>query len=278
MARRKVLVTGIAGNIGGIVREYLGEVYDLTGLDLSPVEGIPSHVADFSDLDAIRPAFAGQEVVVHLGADASGEAPWDSVLQNNIVGTYNVMEASREAGVKRVVFASTNHVVGYHQGTIEPYQGILDGTLSEVRRPFPPITSEVLRPDCYYAVGKAFGESLGSYYHDRHGISFIALRIGGVSMEPEWHLKSPSGLAMWLSHRDAAQLIQRSIDAPPSVGYTIVYGMSNNSLRFHDIETAEKVLGYRPQDDAGEELDPDAPPQGPYRELAHPGDRTEPIA
>ena len=275
MARKKVLVTGIAGTIGGIVHKHLGEVYDLTGLDLSPVEGIPSHVADLSDLGALKPAFAGQEVVVHLAADASGEAPWDSVLQNNIVGTYNVMEASREAGVRRVVFASTNHVVGYYQGTVEPYNDILDGRLGRVRRPFPPITSELLRPDCFYAVGKALGESLGSYYHDRHGISFIALRIGGVAMKPDWQRKTTSGLAMWLSHRDAAQLIQRSIDAPPSVGYAIVYGMSNNSLRFHDIETAEKVLGYRPQDDAGEELDPDAPPQVPYRELAHPGDNTE---
>ena len=274
MARKKVLVTGIAGNVGGIVREYLGEVYDLTGLDLSPVEGMPSHVADLSDLDAIKPAFTGQEVVVHLGADTGG-GPWDSVLQSNIVGTYNVMEASREAGVSRVVFASTNHVVGYHQGKVEPYNHILDGRLGEVRRPFPPITSEALRPDCNYAVSKAFGESLGSYYHDRHGISFIALRIGGVGMEPESYRKFTAGLAMWLSHRDAAQLIQRSIDAPPSVGYIIVYGMSNNSLRFHDIETAEKVLDYRPQDDAGEELDPDAPPQVPYRELAHPGDNTE---
>ena len=93
---RKILVTGAAGRIGTIVREHLGGKYDLAGLDRIAVEGVDSHVADLSDLDAIRPAFEGQEIVVHLGADPNGSAPWDSVLPNNIVGVYNVLEDSRE--------------------------------------------------------------------------------------------------------------------------------------------------------------------------------------
>ena len=88
---RKILVTGAAGRIGTIVREHLGGKYDLAGLDRIAVEGVDSHVADLSDLNAIRPAFEGQEIVVHLGADPNGSAPWDSVLPNNIVGVYNVL-------------------------------------------------------------------------------------------------------------------------------------------------------------------------------------------
>ena len=270
MAKKKVLVTGLAGGVGSVVRKFLGEKYEMSALDLTPVEGVESHVADLSDLDAIRPAFVGQDVVVHLGADARGEAPWDSVLKNNIIGTYNVMEACREAGVARVVFASSNHVAGYVPEKQEPYNAIFEGRLGEVRWPFPLITTEATRPCCYYAVGKAFGESLGSFYHDRHGISFIALRIGGVLFEHEWYRKYKGGLSMWLSHRDAAQLIQRAIDAPASVGFSIVYGISGNTLRVHEIESAEKVLGYRPQDDAGVELDPGVVDDSPYLERAHP--------
>ena len=112
-------------------------------------------------------------------------------------------------------------------------------------------------------------ESLGSYYHDRYGLSCICLRIGGVSLEEEWWLERGSALAMWLSHRDAAQLIERSIDAPRSVGYGIFYGMSNNTLRIHEIESAKRILGYRPQDDAGVELKPRGGPPQPYWESAH---------
>ena len=105
-------------------------------------------------------------------------------------------------------------------------------------------------------------------HHDQYGISFIALRIGGVLTEPDWHRRSHAGLAMLISHRDAAQLVERSIEAPSSVGYAVVYGMSNNALRIHDIESAEELLEYRPQDDAGTELLPGVE-DGPYFPRAH---------
>ena len=269
MATKKVLVTGAAGRIGGIVRRFLGSKYELSALDITAVGDIPSTVADIADLDAIRPAFEGQDAVVHLGADPSGGAPWDSVLPNNIVGMYNVMEACREAGVRRVVFASTNHVVGYYPEKDDPYKAVFEGRVEDIPRPFPLLTTERIRPDCLYGVSKAFGEAIGRLYCDKYGISFIALRIGGVNMDPGWHRQSHPGLAMWLSHRDAAQLIERSLDAPESVGFLVVYGMSNNTMRIHEIDTAEQVLGYRPQDDAGETLSPDAATGGYYRR-AHP--------
>ena len=267
--KKKVLITGAAGLIGGITRQSLGSKYDLSALDQTPVEGIPSHVADLANLDAIKPAFQGQDVVVHLGASASGGSPWDMVLPNNIVGTYNVMEACREAGVKRVVFASTNHVVGYYPQKDEPYKSIFEGRLEDVPTPFPLLTTSLLRPDCLYGVSKAFGEALGSFYWDKYGISFIALRIGGVNKEEGSHRKFFPNLAMWLSERDAAHIIEQSIDAPDSVGFLIVYGMSNNTLRIHELKTAEKMLGYEPSDDAGEILDSDAS-QGDYSSMAHP--------
>ena len=269
MAKKKVLVTGGAGRIGGIVRRFLGSKYELSALDREAVEGVPSHVADLADLDAIRPVFTGQDAVVHLGAEPSGGTPWESVLPSNIVGAYNVMEACREAGVKRVVFASTNHVVGYYPEKDDPYRAVFEGRLDDASGPFPLLTAEQTRPDCLYGVSKAFGEVLGSLYWDKYGISFIALRIGAVSTDTEWYRQSYPSLAMWLSHRDAAQLIERSIDAPHSVGFLVVYGISNNTLRIHEIETAERVLGYRPQDDAGDALDPGAD-TGAYYNRAHP--------
>ncbi len=266
---KKVLVTGAAGRIGGIVRRFLSSKYELSALDRVAVEGIPSRIADLADLDAIRPSFEGQDAVVHLGADPSGGAAWDSVLPNNIVGAYNVMEACREAGVRRVVFASTNHVVGYYPEKDDPYRAVFEGRLDDAPKPFPLLTAERVRPDCLYGVSKAFGEALGSFYWDKYGISFVALRIGGVNMDEGWHRQSYPGLALWLSHRDAAQLIERSIDAPHSVGFLVAYGISNNTLRIHEIETGERSLGYKPQDDAGDTLDHDAA-SGGYYGRAHP--------
>jgi NAD+ dependent glucose-6-phosphate dehydrogenase len=249
---KKVVVTGMAGQIGGIIRRFLGEKYDLSGVDRAPVEDCPSVVADLSDLGAIRPAFDGIDTVVHLGADPSPRAPWESILENNIVGTRNVFEASRDAGVKRVIFASSNHVVGFYPLKQDPYKAVYEGRLGEVRRPFPMLGAEALRPDSLYGVSKAFGESMGSYYHDQYGISVICLRIGWV-MTPDDPTFSAPSLSLWLSHRDAAQLIERSIDAPASVGFAIVHGMSKNSLRIWDIETVRDTIGFDPQDGAGEE-------------------------
>jgi NAD+ dependent glucose-6-phosphate dehydrogenase len=252
VAKKKVLVTGMAGQIGGILRRYLGNKYELSGLDSKPAEDFPLLVADISDFQAIRPAFQGQEVVVHLAADPRPDAPWESILKSNIIGTYNVFEAAREAGVRRVIFASTNHVVGFYPMKEDPYKAIYEGRLGEVRRPFPLLTTGMYRPDGYYGVSKAFGELLGSYYHDQFGLSVICLRIGWV-MTPDDPTFSPAALSLWLSHRDCAQAIEKSIEARPSVGFTVVYAMSKNSLRIWDIETTQRILGYEPHDAASEE-------------------------
>ena len=249
--KKRVLVTGMAGQIGGIIRRELGECYELSGIDRVDVEGTPTRVADIANLNDILSAFEGIEAVVHLGADPSPQASWESVLSSNIVGTRNVYEAARLSGVKRIVFASSNHAVGNYPLRQDPYKAIYDGRLGEVRRPFAPLTTDLLRPDSYYGVSKAFGESLGSYFHDEYGISVICLRIGWV-MTPDDPSFSPAALSLWLSHRDAAQLIQRSIDAPLSVGFAIVNGESDNTLSIWDIESTRRILGYVPEDGAGE--------------------------
>lgn len=253
--KKKVLVTGMSGQIGGIIRRYLGDKYELSGIDRTPVDDVPSNVADISDLDAIRPAFGGIDAVVHLGADPSPRASWESILQNNLIGTRNVYEASRLAGVKRIVFASSNHAVGFYPLRQDPYKAVYDGRLGEIRRPFPPLTTDLIRPDSYYGVSKAFGESLGSYFHDEYGISVICLRIGWV-MTPDDPSFSPASLSLWLSHRDAAQLIEKSVDAPSSVGFAVVNGESDNTLSIWDIEPTKRILGYEPQDGAGETWTP----------------------
>ena len=251
MEKKRVLVTGMAGQIGGIIRRELGVRYELSGIDRVDVDGTALTVADIANLNDVLPAFEGIDAVVHLGADPSPQASWESVLSSNIVGTRNVYEAARLSGVKRIVFASSNHAVGNYPLRQDPYKAIYDGRLGEVRRPFAPLTTDLLRPDSYYGVSKAFGESLGSYFHDEYGISVICLRIGWV-MTPDDPSFSPAALSLWLSHRDAAQLIQRSIDAPLSVGFAIVNGESDNTLSIWDIESTRRILGYVPEDGAGE--------------------------
>ena len=172
MGARRVLVTGAEGVIGTAVREHLGGRYELTSLTLTPQE-FPSHVADIADLDAIRPAFEGVDAVVHLAASPAIETPWEDVLHNNIVGTYNVFEAARLAGVERVVFASSNHAVGMYE--LDGAPGIYEA--DDERRV--DHTAEI-RPDSLYGVSKAYGEALGRMYVERHGLRVFCLRIGAV--------------------------------------------------------------------------------------------------
>lgn len=260
---RKILVTGMAGKIGQILVRELSDRYEFIGIDRKPTpSGRPSdfHLADIAEFSAIRPRFDGVDTVVHLGADPSPHASWESVLDNNIIGTRNVFEAARDAGVERVIFASSNHVVGYYPMKDDPYRAIYEGRLEDVRHPIEPLTATHLRPDSYYGVSKAFGESLGSYFHDAYGLSVICMRIGWV-MAPDDPTFSAAALSLWLSHRDAARFIEKCIEAPKSVGFAIVHGMSDNSLRIWESDTTRQIIGFEPEDGAGEAWTdrPDAP-------------------
>ena len=257
---RKVLITGAAGLIGNVLIDRLGSTYDISSLDLHPVESIPSTVASLDDYDAMRPAFDGIDSVVHLAADRAAYAGWDSVLPNNLVGTYNVFEASRDAGVKRVVFASSNHATGGFY-LVPPWKHIADGDFDQLVAGEYALVDESapIRPDGFYGVSKAFGEALGSYYNDYHGLSSIHLRIGWVisTDDPTF---SPFALSLWLSHRDVAQAVQKSIEAPASLTYGVYYATSDNHWKIFNIDRAKTELDFTPEDGAGSSFNPAPPP------------------
>jgi NAD+ dependent glucose-6-phosphate dehydrogenase len=249
---RRVLVTGAEGTIGTAVREHLSGRYELTSLTLTPQE-FPSHVADIADLDAILSAFERVDAVVHLAAVADLEAPWDVVLRNNIVGTYNVFEAARQTGVSRVVFASSHHVVGMYE---------LDGAPTiydpDDERRYDH-TAEI-RPDSLYGVAKAYGEALGRMYMERHGLRVFCLRIAAVRAEDAAATPKANPLieldaegrrdrfrAVWLSRRDCSELIARCLDVE-GVSWAVVYGVSGSPRRFWDLSHARELLGWEPQD------------------------------
>ncbi|MCH7905974.1 MAG: NAD(P)-dependent oxidoreductase [Chloroflexi bacterium] len=257
--RRKVLITGGAGLIGEVLSARLSERYNFSSLDLKEAGDVRSFVADLSDLDAIMPAFEGQHTVVHLAADRRSYSDWTSTLSNNIVATYNVFEAAKRSGVKRVVFASSNHSQGGFY-LDAPWKHIVDGRFDQLEPGYRLVDeSDRIRPDGYYGVSKAFGEALGSYYDDYHGLSSVHLRIGWVLSNDDPTF-SPFALSLWLSHRDTAQAVSKAIDAPDSLRYAVTYVTSDNKWKIFSIDRARELLGYQPEDAAGEEWEDREPP------------------
>ena len=172
---------------------------------------------------AVARAMADVDAVVHLGATPH-EADWDSIHANNIVGCYNVFEAARQAGVKRIVFASSNHAIGFYRR-----DRTIDGTVAP-------------RPDTRYGLSKVFGETLGSLYADKYGAEIMNIRIGNVAEEP----LDVRRLAIWISPRDLAQLVSIGLEHP-DIRFEIVYGMSDNERAWWDNSNARR-LGYAPRD------------------------------
>jgi uronate dehydrogenase len=223
---QRVLLTGAAGGVGRRLRRLLPPVYPevrLTDIakppDLAPSETFLA--ADLADLAQVEAVVDGVDGIVHLGGH-SVEGPWETILQANIVGCYNLFEAARRKGVKRIVFASSNHTVGFYPrhrriGTDVP-----------------------VRPDSRYGVSKAFGEALGALYADKHGLRVLCLRIGNVADVPADHRR----LAIWLSPEDLLQLIRIGLEHP-DLRYEIFYGASRNERAWWDNARAS-AYGYRP--------------------------------
>ena len=247
MTKKRVLITGLSGVIGTGIIMYLEEKYELSALNRRDVPGVPCHRADIADLGAIKPAFEGKDVVVHLAASL-GNASWEDTLHVNLIGCYNVFEASRLAGVKRVIFASSGATVWGYESDF-PYNAIMAGEYEKVPSEWPLLTAESpVRPHGLYGCSKVWGEALGRYCSDMFGISVICLRYGRVKAEDR--PTTPRDFAVWCSLRDSAQMVERCIDAPESVRFDIFYVLSSNRWRHRDIEHARQVVGYEPQDSA----------------------------
>lgn len=228
-----VLLTGPSGRLGPHLVLPFREVYNLRTFDLHPSTEAASFVGDLSEIEPLRQAMRGREVVVHLAA-TSDEAPFvEQLVPNNVIGLYNVFEAARLEKVRRLVFASTIQAVGYN-----------------LRNRDTPLESDELpRPGTLYGATKVLGETMGRWYHDKHKMEFIAIRIGAFQPYDSPLLNEPWCPDIWLSPRDAVSLFRLAIETP-GIGYAIVNGTSKTTRERLSLQSARSLLGYEPQDDS----------------------------
>jgi uronate dehydrogenase len=247
---KTILITGAAGDVGTHLRRELAGKYVLRVSDLRSLKKINKEEqfvrADISKMsDALR-ITKGVDAVVHLGG-YSVEGPWEGILSANIVGCYNVFEAARRNGVRRILFPTSNHATGFYRR-----DHVID------HRVYP-------KPDSRYGVSKVFGEALASLYADKYGMQMYCMRIGNVGPAP----LDKRRLSIWFSPRDLAQLVTIGIEHP-DISFEIVYGVSGNKRSWYDNSNAYR-LGYRPQDDsetvAAETLAREKPGEDPVAAL-----------
>lgn len=230
--RRRVLITGATGGVGRHLVAGLGEEYDLVQHGRTPrteEQKGALREADLESFEQVRALMDGVDTVVHLAGAASPESDWEAVLGANIVGLRHVLEAAREAGVRRIVFASSNHAMGMY----------------DRHEQWPVYPTDIPRGDSLYGVSKIFGEALGRFYHDEHGLDFLALRIGWVTENP---LESTEEIlrAMWLSPADCVRVVRCAIEA--EIRFGLYYAISDNPDRRWSLTNTALELGYRPQD------------------------------
>jgi uronate dehydrogenase len=234
---KRIAITGAAGLVGTGLRQQLSaRGYRVLSLDLKPITDCgdqeESAVVDICDQARLTDLLRGCDAVVHLAA-CTIDAPWPEQVKLSIEGCISLFDAAREAGVMRVVYASSHHVVGLHP-----------------RQPHGPAMGNqaILRPDSRYAVGKAFGESIGALYAYKYGMQVMAIRIGNVNTRPIDRRR----LGSWFSWRDLGQLTSIGIEHPKVV-FSVVYGISDATGRHYDNSVAY-ALGYRPEDGAANQV------------------------
>ena len=238
----KVLLTGPSGRVGPHLVGPFREHYDLATFDLKPSAEPQSFVGDLSEIEPLRAAMRGIEVVVHLAA-TSDEAPFvEQLLGPNIVGVFNVLEAARLEKVRRVVFASSIQAVGLNG------RGQSEATGVEM----------LPRPNSMYGATKVWGETLGRHYHDKHGLEFIAIRLGAFESYDSPRLTKRGYRSIWLSPRDAVSIFRAAIETENIGGYAIVNATSITPVERLSLQSAREILGWQPQEkpsDFAEESD-----------------------
>ena len=228
LSHNRLLLTGAAGGLGQALRPRLKANCNILRSADRVAFGLAGEqeelvLADLADASAVMSMMQGVNAVVHLGG-VSTEAAFEPILQGNILGVYNLYEAARKQGVKRIVFASSNHVTGFYKQS------------ETINASHPP------RPDSLYGVSKAFGEDLSRFYYDRYGIETACVRIGSSFPEP----KDRRMLATWLSFDDLHRLITACLTTPV-LGHSIIFGMSDNAVTWWDNSQANHI-GYKAQD------------------------------
>ncbi|MGA8889623.1 MAG: NAD(P)-dependent oxidoreductase [Pseudolabrys sp.] len=223
---QKILITGAAGDVGTRLRKLLKGVYSLRVSDIRKPADLGADdefvAADLGDYEQTKQITAGIDGIVHLGG-YSVEGPWETIHKSNIVGCYNLFEAAYRSGVKRIVFASSNHAVGFY---------LRDRKIG---------VDVTVRPDSRYGVSKAFGEAVGALYADKHGLRVTCIRIGNVGDKP----LDKRRLSIWIKPEDLAQLIRIGLEHP-DIRFEIFYGASDNAAGWWDNSNARRY-GYRPQ-------------------------------
>jgi len=223
---QKILITGAAGDVGTRLRKLLKGVYSLRVSDIRKPADLGADdefvAADLGDYEQTKQITAGIDGIVHLGG-YSVEGPWETIHKSNIVGCYNLFEAAYRSGVKRIVFASSNHAVGFYPR---------DRKIG---------VDVTLRPDSRYGVSKAFGEAVGALYADKHGLQVTCIRIGNVGDKP----LDKRRLSIWVKPEDLTQLVRIGLEHP-DIRFEIFYGASDNEAGWWDNSNARR-FGYRPQ-------------------------------
>lgn len=248
MNEKRVVITGLSGNIGHILYAGLKGKWEISGMDLKDSPELPVKVGDIRNYNSLENMFQGSYAVIHLAANAYAGADWETSIEPNIIGTQNVFSAACESGVKKIIFASSNHVTGLYEKD-EPYRSIITGRYDNLNPSDIPLIDHTapVRPDGYYGVSKVFGEALGRYYSDEYGIQVFCIRLGSVSRSDRpFDVRQYATLFM---HADLIKLVEKCLENE-TVKFGIFYGVSNNTWKFWDTGYIKDCLGWKPEEDA----------------------------
>jgi NAD+ dependent glucose-6-phosphate dehydrogenase len=245
----RVLVTGMSGLIGSALKATLTDGYQCSALNRSDVPGVLTTRASLDSFEAIRPAFVGQDVVIHLAAKIHDGYGWDELLATNVVGTRNVLEAATQAGVRRVIMASSSGATVAGWELQPPYAHLVAGEYDQVVGEIPLIDETMAtRPRNLYASTKVWGEAIGRHYADNHGLEVVCLRIGYANAEDR--PVAARDFSVWNSQRDVVRAIHLAMTMPMTTRFDVFFILSDNRYGYRSLARAKRVLGFIPMDAA----------------------------